>query len=245
MEVNNPLISKVGGKIVMRISGSTRLLLAAVTAAGLMGSAKAGTLLISGGVTGFEPLGSATNDVIAGTTLGYLGSNLIATGPGTIQFTFIGYEAGFHNSFLAGDSGGSASLLFQTLGGTVPGPIGATSPLFLADGTLNFAFGANQTTSSVANGSNDMPGSNQPNFFISFYNSSNQLGQWGSGDSGIIAFDDGGAGPDKDFDDLIVKFQYVAAVPEASTWAMMLLGFAGVGFLAYRRTSQSRAFRLA
>jgi PEP-CTERM motif len=27
----------------------------------------------------------------------------------------------------------------------------------------------------------------------------------------------------------------VAAVPEPSTWAMMVLGFAGVGFLAYRR----------
>jgi PEP-CTERM motif len=30
----------------------------------------------------------------------------------------------------------------------------------------------------------------------------------------------------------------VAAVPEPSTWAMMLLGFAGVGFLAYRRKSK-------
>ena len=30
----------------------------------------------------------------------------------------------------------------------------------------------------------------------------------------------------------------VAAVPEASTWAMMILGFAGVGFMAYRRKSQ-------
>ncbi|MES2195282.1 MAG: PEPxxWA-CTERM sorting domain-containing protein [Pseudomonadota bacterium] len=27
----------------------------------------------------------------------------------------------------------------------------------------------------------------------------------------------------------------VAAVPEPSTWAMMILGFAGVGFMAYRR----------
>ena len=27
----------------------------------------------------------------------------------------------------------------------------------------------------------------------------------------------------------------VSAVPEASTWAMMVLGFAGVGFMAYRR----------
>ncbi len=30
----------------------------------------------------------------------------------------------------------------------------------------------------------------------------------------------------------------VAAVPELSTWAMMLLGFAGVGFMAYRRKSK-------
>jgi hypothetical protein len=30
----------------------------------------------------------------------------------------------------------------------------------------------------------------------------------------------------------------VNAVPEPSTWAMMILGFAGVGFMAYRRKSQ-------
>jgi hypothetical protein len=30
----------------------------------------------------------------------------------------------------------------------------------------------------------------------------------------------------------------VGAVPEPSTWAMMLLGFAGVGFMAYRRKSK-------
>ena len=28
----------------------------------------------------------------------------------------------------------------------------------------------------------------------------------------------------------------VAAVPEPSTWAMLVLGFAGVGFLSYRRS---------
>jgi hypothetical protein len=36
----------------------------------------------------------------------------------------------------------------------------------------------------------------------------------------------------------------VAPVPEPATWAMMLLGFAGVGFLAYRRKNQSPALRL-
>ena len=29
-----------------------------------------------------------------------------------------------------------------------------------------------------------------------------------------------------------------SAVPEPSTWAMMILGFAGVGFMAYRRKSK-------
>ena len=29
-----------------------------------------------------------------------------------------------------------------------------------------------------------------------------------------------------------------AAVPEPSTWAMLLLGFAGLGFMAYRRKSE-------
>jgi len=32
--------------------------------------------------------------------------------------------------------------------------------------------------------------------------------------------------------------EQVSAVPEPSTWAMMILGFAGVGFMAYRRKSK-------
>jgi hypothetical protein len=36
----------------------------------------------------------------------------------------------------------------------------------------------------------------------------------------------------------------VSAVPEPSTWAMMILGFFGVGFMAYRRKSQT-SLRLA
>jgi len=35
------------------------------------------------------------------------------------------------------------------------------------------------------------------------------------------------------------------AVPEPSTWAMMILGFFGVGFMAYRRKNQGSAFRIA
>jgi hypothetical protein len=47
------------------------------------------------------------------------------------------------------------------------------------------------------------------------------------------------------FDDLSVQGPaVVAAVPEPSTWAMMMLGFFGVGFMAYRRKSNV-ALRIA
>jgi hypothetical protein len=38
---------------------------------------------------------------------------------------------------------------------------------------------------------------------------------------------------------------FTAAVPETSTWAMMILGFCGVGFMAYRRKQNGLAFRVA
>ncbi|MBR0697809.1 choice-of-anchor K domain-containing protein [Bradyrhizobium lablabi] len=42
---------------------------------------------------------------------------------------------------------------------------------------------------------------------------------------------------------LNIYADFTAAVPEPSTWAMMILGFLGVGFLAYRRRNESVAFR--
>ena len=89
---------------------------------------------------------------------------------------------------------------------------------------------------------NQNQNSTTPNFFVTFFQAGGGLGQTVT-NSGLIALDDGGAGPDRDYDDLVVRFD-VRAVPEASTWAMMLIGFAGVGFFAYRRKSQP-AFRFA
>jgi hypothetical protein len=37
----------------------------------------------------------------------------------------------------------------------------------------------------------------------------------------------------------------VSAVPEPSTWAMMILGFAGVGFMAHRRSRKDQGLALA
>jgi hypothetical protein len=48
---------------------------------------------------------------------------------------------------------------------------------------------------------------------------------------------------DGDNNDVLIQLSFVpvAAVPELSTWAMMLLGFAGIGFLMHRRSKAVRA----
>jgi hypothetical protein len=40
-------------------------------------------------------------------------------------------------------------------------------------------------------------------------------------------------------------YTLTAAVPEPSTWAMMILGFAGIGFMAYRRKSSATVLTAA
>ena len=201
--------------------------LAAMVTVGLMGSVNASTVTAIGGTTGTVATGAAGNDVI-GSVFGYFGAELFADGPLKVEYTYLGKEAGDTNSFLV-----LGNLQFSTAvsdyGDT------ASETLSLA-GLLNFAFGANQATPTVTNGSNPAGGTGVPNFFVSFYDQFGNLGAL-SGSSGVIAFDDGGSPADADYDDLVVGFN-VSAVPEPTTWAMMLLGFAGIGFLAYRRKSK-------
>ncbi len=42
-----------------------------------------------------------------------------------------------------------------------------------------------------------------------------------------------------------VQLGVASAVPEPSTWAMVILGFTGVGFMAYRQRSKSAMLRMA
>jgi len=43
--------------------------------------------------------------------------------------------------------------------------------------------------------------------------------------------------PNEGHEVTLVSTTFASAIPEASTWAMMILGFLGLGFLAYRRTN--------
>lgn len=55
------------------------------------------------------------------------------------------------------------------------------------------------------------------------------------GSSGTVGFDNFQFG----------ELTAVSGVPEASTWAMMILGFAGVGFMAFRRRNQGATLSAA
>jgi hypothetical protein len=66
--------------------------------------------------------------------------------------------------------------------------------------------------------------------------------------SRYIGFEDAtGCGSDWNYQDLqfYASTGSVSAVPEPSTWAMMIFGFAGVGLMAYRRKQSRPALRLA
>jgi hypothetical protein len=51
--------------------------------------------------------------------------------------------------------------------------------------------------------------------------------------------------PAFEVDNIALTGAIVTPVPETSTWAMMVLGFLGVGFMAYRRKGNGPAFRVA
>lgn len=65
--------------------------------------------------------------------------------------------------------------------------------------------------------------------------------------STLISFGDFGGIADTRADnvDFIIDNVSIAAIPEPSTWAMMMLGFAGVGFVAYRRKAKSALVMIA
>jgi hypothetical protein len=60
-----------------------------------------------------------------------------------------------------------------------------------------------------------------------------------TGVSGQLTFTD--LGPATQQGNLLDNVSVASGVPESSTWAMMLIGFAGIGFVAYRRAKKGSA----
>jgi hypothetical protein len=141
-------------------------------------------------------------------------------GSGGLMFDFrISLTSGDVTKFGAVGFSGFATAVkqcdFVPCLGVTTGAVGATGASRTADGNeIDFSF-------SSLSGS----GAHTGNFQI-FTNATNWADPFGSfydANNNVFSIDIAGPAP---------------AVPEPSTWAMMILGFAGVGFMAYRRKSK-------
>ena len=102
--------------------------------------------------------------------------------------------------------------------------------------TLDFSLAVGSTFDLSTLGKGDFTESTAPpnGFTAAFFSADIQGQSNGNGgfNTGVVAADN------------LIVGRPVGSIPEPATWAMMLLGFAGVGFMAYRRKSRP-AFRLA
>jgi hypothetical protein len=198
----------------------------------------------SSAVTGSPTGGSATGTTANGLTITYSGElqNLVTNYPSwTPASSYVGGNVGNAPP----QSGG----ILQLFGGATVPPTdtitfshAVTNPVFaiwsLGQGGINASFNFNEPFTIQAGGPSMEYGGE------SITSSGNTV--FGAEGNGTIQFT--GTFTTISWTNPVFEnwygFTVGSAVPEPSTWAMMILGFLGVGFLAYRRKNKA-AFRFA
>ena len=223
-----------------------------------MGSASAASFNIVGGITGevlpgsFNPSGTfpAGENIAPGTAItifssattgGLEGLPVSPTGV-DLSFTYIGYEAAYTNqAFDKFGYSGSALFTNQPSGtplGTSTGPL-----LFILSG-INPSGGYvpitfNSLNYSSGNGEAINGGTIASDLEIAFAQVSSTV---------VYAFfDDGGAGPDRDFDDMVVRIQIsdlptsLGNAPLPAALPLFATGLGALGLLGWRRKRKALA----
>lgn len=194
--------------------------------------------------------GGGTNEALAALGLsdplgGWYGASLWLTELADITIDYFGAEAGYNNSFIFGDDDAVISTGGNTneFGSLVPTdtPLSSKTVTGVMAGQLDFGFGMDGSlVATLLNGNNPNGSgpSSPPNFFVSFVGNPNAT----SGSSVWLFLDDGGAGPDDNHDDMVIRLtasagSFVAPIPVPAAGFLLLGGLAALGMVSRRRKS--------
>lgn len=215
------------------------LTVGAVTAmATAISPAEAASFEIVGGAADLLRAGPGGNDLLpalydSDSRGGYLGATIQVTEPASITVTFLGFEALYKNSFQV-----NGTTLFDTDSFHpdyfVTDIMDVSDAIDVVAGAIPFQFDVGNI-GSVSNGGNAAAA--PIDFFVSVDEDALARG----GQSLVLFLDDGGNGPDADYDDMAIRLEIAessAGVTEASTpsaFGLFLSTLALVGIIGWRR----------
>jgi hypothetical protein len=187
----------------------------------ILGGAHAGTVEIANSsVVTFSGYDGQPLSITGAQSSGFWGS-LVTTSAGMFSATYLGNESGYVNNFSFGLGG--VLLEASALGTTISQEVGS--------GLVAFSFADNAGLGHVFSN-----GDQQQNPF-GFAILNGQTNKYGTFDY-LLGFNDSYTG-DADYDDFVVGINFVSAVPEPETIAMLLAGLGLIGFSARRRRTDT------
>lgn len=162
-----------------------------------------------------------------------LGASLLVDGEGTVTYYYYGKEAGYSNQFLAAGGAISHTTGFAPYQNNFLAPVNLGS-VSVAYGVLDFGFCAFTAPGSgsdcVTNAQND----------ALRYESLRSIAFSIVGNSAWLFWDDSGAGPDDNHDDMLIRAVFTpATVPEPGTLGLLGVGLLGVWLSTRRRTARA------
>jgi PEP-CTERM motif len=199
---------------------------------------------------GVSFVGSGSSPDVGTHTNSYTGLNPSAYnqlwwGPANIYATMDGNQSNFLTAVTASGLTATWTGTTSIFGGLYNGPVSVEFIATIVSGASGWI---DPSTVGISGGPTEVAQLTGTSFVVNEQFLA-RIGNSGSYTAFTPFFNGEQGGPNADFTGFTGEFFYtdpVASVPEPSTWAMMILGFAGIGFTAYRKRNRShQLFRLA